>query len=279
MVLPVHLHIMNSKEAAQEAPKGRMDVFEGLDPEVRDRTKKMLMYFILFAVVMLFAGFTSAYIVSNVGQYWVHIEAPRALWISNALIIASSLPMYLSLRSMKQGKTQASFIHLAIAFALGLGFSMMQWQGWEELQQKGMGWTIDESASGAKAYRWNSIKNLINGPAEWGKDFTITQDGVPLNYRPSTGEIFAADDVLMSRDISIDVVRTSNSAAGYLYILIFIHLLHLALGLTYLVVNGVRILKGVIHPGDTVRLHTAGVYWHFLGLLWIYLFAFLFFIH
>ena len=57
MVLPVHLHIMNSKEAAQEAPKGRMDVFEGLDPEVRDRTKKMLMYFILFAVVMLFAGF------------------------------------------------------------------------------------------------------------------------------------------------------------------------------------------------------------------------------
>ena len=54
----------------------KVDVFEGLDPKVRERTKKMLMYFILFAVVMLFAGFTSAYIVSNVGQYWVHIEAP-----------------------------------------------------------------------------------------------------------------------------------------------------------------------------------------------------------
>ena len=54
----------------------KVDVFEGLDPKVRERTKKMLMYFILFAVVMLFAGFTSAYIVSNVGQYWVHIEGP-----------------------------------------------------------------------------------------------------------------------------------------------------------------------------------------------------------
>ena len=41
-------------------------VFEGLDGQVRERTKTMLMYFIVFAVTMLFAGFTSAYIVSNI---------------------------------------------------------------------------------------------------------------------------------------------------------------------------------------------------------------------
>ena len=44
-------------------------VFEGLDGQVRERTKTMLMYFIVFAVTMLFAGFTSAYIVSNMGQF------------------------------------------------------------------------------------------------------------------------------------------------------------------------------------------------------------------
>ena len=64
---------MNTPDATQDIPQGRVDVFEGLDPAVRERTKKMLMYFILFAVVMLFAGLTSAYIVSNVGQFWVHI--------------------------------------------------------------------------------------------------------------------------------------------------------------------------------------------------------------
>ena len=114
----------------------KVDVFEGLDPKVRERTKKMLMYFILFAVVMLFAGFTSAYIVSNVGQYWVHIEAPRTLWISNALIVASSLPMWLSLRAMKQGQTMTSFIHLALTFALGVAFTVTQLDGWNELQEK-----------------------------------------------------------------------------------------------------------------------------------------------
>ena len=270
---------MNTTETHTEAPKGKVDVFEGLDPAVRERTKKMLMYFILFAVVMLFAGFTSAYIVSNVGQYWVHINPIRDLWISNALIVLSSLPMWLSLRAMKQGKPQTSFIHLALTFALGIAFTFMQLQSWEHLQEKGMGWTIDELASGAKAYRWNSIEQLLDGPAQWGVDYTIVQDGTPLNYKPETNQLFASDDVLMSKDITLDVIRTSNSASGYLFILIIIHLFHLALGLAYLLVNGIRILTGRIHPGDTVRLHTGGVYWHFLGLLWVYLFAFLFLIH
>lgn len=270
---------MNTNDTTPEAPQRKIDVFEGLDPAVRDRTKKMLMYFIVFAVVMLFAGFTSAYIVSNVGQFWVHIEAPRTLWISNALIVASSLPMWLSLQAMKKGNTTASFIHLAITFLLGIGFTVMQLDGWGELQEKGMGWTVDELASGAKAYRWNSIDQLMDGPAQWGTDYTIVQDGTPLNYRPETNQLFASDDVLMARDITLDVVRTSNSSAGYLFILILIHLFHLALGLAYLVVNGIRILNGKITPDDTIRLHTGGVYWHFLGLLWVYLFAFLFLIH
>ena len=270
---------MSTTDTPMDQPRQKVDVFEGLDPAVRERTKKMLMYFILFAVVMLFAGFTSAYIVSNVGQYWVHIEAPRALWISNALIVASSLPMWLSLRAMKQGQSMTSLVHLIITFALGIGFTVMQLQGWSDLQDKGMGWTVDELASGAKAYRWNSIEQLLDGPAEWGVDYTIGQDGTALNYRPETNALFASDDVLMARDITLDVIRTSNSASGYLFILIVIHLFHLALGLAYLVVNGIRVLTGRIHPGDTVRLHTGGLYWHFLGLLWVYLFAFLFLIH
>ena len=38
---------------AEEAPR-KQDVFEGYDPAVKVRTKKMLMYFIIFAIVMLF---------------------------------------------------------------------------------------------------------------------------------------------------------------------------------------------------------------------------------
>ena len=185
----------------------------------------MLMYFILFAVVMLFAGFTSAYIVSNVGQYWVHIEAPRTLWISNALIVASSLPMWLSLRAMKQGQTMTSFIHLALTFALGVAFTVTQLDGWNELQEKGMGWTVDETASGAEAYRWNSIRNLLEGPAEWGVDIpspkmaSLNCPG-PANCTPQT--------MCCSPGHHPRRGAVSNASAGYLFILILIHLFHLA---------------------------------------------------
>jgi heme/copper-type cytochrome/quinol oxidase subunit 3 len=37
--------------------------------------------------------------------------------------------------------------------------------------------------------------------------------------------------------------------------------------------------NGTIHAGDAVRMKAMGIYWHFLGLLWIYLFAFLFLLH
>ena len=75
------------------------DVFEGHDPAVRERTKKMLMYFIVFAIVMLFAGFTSAYIVSNMGQYWVHVTPTTPFWISNGLLVLSSVALWLAARS------------------------------------------------------------------------------------------------------------------------------------------------------------------------------------
>ena len=174
---------------------------------------------------------------------------------------------------MKHGHARMSFVHLILTFALGLGFATMQREGWKELEAKGIG------SRWAETGRWVTIKNLIEGPAIWGKDYTITQNGEELYFRAETKEMFAPDDPFLKEDISLDVTSISNSSSGYLGILIVMHLLHLALGLTYLVVNGIRVLKGTIHPGDTVRLHTAGVYWHFLGLLWIYLFAFLFFIH
>mgnify|MGYP002044549687 CR=1 FL=1 len=92
-------------------------VAEGVEAAGRRVRRPWLVFSgFVIVVVMLFAGFTSAYIVSNVGQFWVHIEPVQDLWTSNVLIALSSLPMWLSLRAMKQGKPQASFIFLAITF-------------------------------------------------------------------------------------------------------------------------------------------------------------------
>ena len=108
-------------------------VFEGLDGQVRERTKTMLMYFIVFAVTMLFAGFTSAYIVSNMGQFWVHIPAPDMFWVSNALIALSSATLWWATRAVKAGQTNQGIVGLALTLVLGIGITVTQAEGWKGL--------------------------------------------------------------------------------------------------------------------------------------------------
>ena len=94
-----------------------------MEKEVRNSTKKMLMYFIVFSITMLFGGFISAYIVSSMGQYWVHITPPTMFLISNALIVAASVALYMSNIAIKGGDVSKSKILLVLTLAMGLGFA------------------------------------------------------------------------------------------------------------------------------------------------------------
>ena len=113
----------------------------------------------------------------------------------------------------------------------------------------------------------------------YGEDYDFRYDGKTLLHDAARGELYAHDDALMVQPITTKVLQSSNSGGGYIWALVMVHILHLVFGLVYLVVNGIRIFTGVIHQGDTVRLKATGIYWHFLGLLWLYLFAFLFLLH
>ena len=253
-------------------------VFEGHDPEVRNRTKTMLMYFVVFAVTMLFAGFTSAYIVSNMGQFWVHVPAPSMFWTSNVMIALSSATLWWATRAIRQGQTQMGTVAMALTLMLGIGFTLTQAEGWKQLTAIGMGWDTSETESGT-AFRWNSLEAIYESSAVYGEDYDIRFDGQPLLHDAARGELYASDDALMVQPITSKVLQSSNSGGGYIWALVMTHILHLVFGLIYLVVNGIRVFTGVIHQGDTVRLKALGIYWHFLGLLWVYLFAFLFYLH
>lgn len=254
------------------------DVFEGHDPQVRERTKTMLMYFIVFAITMLFAGFTSAYIVSNMGQYWVHVEAPTMFWASNVVIALSSLSLWWATRAVAAGRTQQGMVAMGVTLALGVAFTLTQAEGWKALADIGMGWNTSQTDMG-RAFRWNNLKAMAESDAVYGVDYDFRYDGKPLLHDAARGEYYAPDDALMVEPITVKVLQSSNSGGGYIWALVLTHILHLVFGLIYLVVNGIRVFQGVIHQGDVVRLKALGIYWHYLGILWLYLFAFLFLFH
>jgi cytochrome c oxidase subunit 3 len=66
-----------------------------------------------------------------------------------------------------------------------------------------------------------------------------------------------------------------SNAANYLYLLTFMHGAHIIAGLAYLGLVYWRMATGKIRPGNIVSIENAATFWHFLGLLWLYLFIFL----
>lgn len=264
---------MEEKEILEQKKK---DVFEGHPPEVRIRTKKMVVYLFMFAVVMLFGGLTSGYIVKKSGEFWMHVDSPTMLNISLIFLALSSLTMVLSLRTMKKGNRGLSGLMLILTFAMGIGFTLTQYVGWKELSSKGMGFSAEyvDDTGIAQSIRWNNYSEIN---ATYGEEYYFHRNGERVIK--DGNDFFMESDELFANPVNDELRFYTNNASAFIVVLIVVHIIHLLFGLIYLLVNYVRIQKNIIHPGDTIRLRVNGIYWHFMGILWIYLFVFLFIIH
>lgn len=71
--------------------------------------------------------------------------------------------------------------------------------------------------------------------------------------------------------------KQSNASGSFLYLLALVHLLHLLGGLIALLVTSINSLRGKYSAESHLGFSLCVIYWHFLTLLWIYLFLFLYF--
>lgn len=70
----------------------------------------------------------------------------------------------------------------------------------------------------------------------------------------------------------------SNASGSFLFVLSGMHLAHLAAGIIVLFVTWVMALKRKYNSENILGLELASIYWHFLTVLWVFLFAFLHYI-
>ena len=231
------------------------------EPKIGIRTKKMVLYFAMFSIVMMFAGLSSAYVVSSYGALWVHVTLPTAFYLSTALILLSSLTLHLAVRASRGGNHKKSKNLLIFTIVLGVGFGVSQVVGWNQLVQVG---------SFVSGY----VDNL---DGVYGKDYTISYRGEELVY--ADGNYYYPNDELREKPLRDEIAVHNNQASSYVYLLSFVHLLHILGGLLFLLgilLFGIIARRGVV---DTTRLRLGAIYWHFVDGLWIYLLLFLLIIH
>lgn len=106
------------------------------------------MWFALVGVVMLFAGLTSAMVVRRGMSFdWVSIAVPRLLWVNTAFLLASSLTLEFSRRSLTHHATLGFVRWLGATVGLGVAFLAGQFLVWRELAARGVYLATNPSSS------------------------------------------------------------------------------------------------------------------------------------
>jgi len=109
----------------------------GQDRKFKVHPYKFTLWVGLASILMLFAAFTSAYVVRRAQGDWAHFELPEMFWITTFIILISSATMHLSLRSAKKDNFTNVILGLGITLMLGIAFVIGQVVGWFQLTQSG----------------------------------------------------------------------------------------------------------------------------------------------
>jgi cytochrome c oxidase subunit 3 len=104
----------------------------------RGETAQLGVWMFLATVTMLFAAFTSAYLVRQGGDDWSRVELPRILWVSTLVLAASSVAVERARQSAEQRRWSLASAEMAIALALGAGFLAAQALAWRALMAAGV---------------------------------------------------------------------------------------------------------------------------------------------
>lgn len=230
---------------------------ENQEKAQQGRARKMLVWIGVASIGMFFAAFTSAYVVLQADHFWVKDKLPTMFSISTAIIVLSSLTIYLAHRSVKAGNQQGLKLWMVLTLVLGIGFSATQYAGWNQLQEQGRFF----------------IGNISDLTGEYGKDYVVLMKGEEMIY--DNGNFYRPDDIEYAQPMNQRVNETFNVSASFLFIISGLHIAHLAGGLLWLIVLLFKSFKGRFTQENHLGVELGSIYWHFLDFLWVYLFLFL----
>jgi cytochrome c oxidase subunit 3 len=235
-------------------------ISEAEKKEQRQKTAKPLLWMAIVSISMIFAGLTSGYVVVQGDSFWVQAPMPKLFWVSTGVILLCSAALVFVVQSAKKGNQNGIKYGLLLTALLGVGFSVTQYKAWGEMTETGNFF----------------VGKLSDLKGAKGIDYEILFRGEAMIF--ANGHYYAPSDITLKNPLDERLNNSFNVSSGFKYVLSGLHLAHLSGGLLYLIMVIFRTFKGAYTPSNTLDLELCAIYWHFLDILWIYLFAFLVFI-
>jgi cytochrome c oxidase subunit III len=96
------------------------------------------LWLFIAASIMLFAAFTSAYIVRAAAGDWMRISVPAVMWLGTAALIMSSISIHAALVSIRKNNFTAFMRGMVLSVLFGGLFVGGQFAGWSVLRETGI---------------------------------------------------------------------------------------------------------------------------------------------
>jgi cytochrome c oxidase subunit 3 len=110
------------------------------------RSYKLILWFAMMSMTMMFAGLTSAFVVSKSRADWLKdFQMPSAFFWSTAVIIACSVSFHLAKKAIQKDNQKATTSFLLLTLALGILFVVLQFSGFNQIVADGYYFTGAES--------------------------------------------------------------------------------------------------------------------------------------
>ena len=104
------------------------------EDRVNLNAKKFNMWIFIFTSFMFFAALTSGFIVYAGGKgFALQFKLPSVFIYSTAVIVLSSLTLFLAARAARQLRIESQRLFLWITIGLGVVFGVLQFYGWVAL--------------------------------------------------------------------------------------------------------------------------------------------------
>ena len=104
----------------------------------RDFALQLGMWIFLATATMLFAAFSSAYIVRQSGTDWRVLMLPSVLWLNTLLLVVSSVSIEIARVDARHAKWRGAGVSVVTTALLGIAFVLGQFAAWRDLVAQGV---------------------------------------------------------------------------------------------------------------------------------------------
>jgi cytochrome c oxidase subunit III len=209
------------------------------------------MWLFLLTEVMFFGGLFTSYLIMRNWYYPAFVEGSHQLSIfwgtaNTTVLIISSFTMAMAVWSAQMRRKGALLLFLGLTFLLGMVFLGIKGIEWHE--------------------KW--VKHHVPGIHQYSEQAFLNPASDPEVHKDYPGD----------KPLSPEMAQKTEEYFFLYFAMTGMHALHMVIGVCLLIYIFIRARRGAYTNGHFTFVENFGLYWHFVDIIWIFLFPLLYLI-